>query len=135
MLKVKKSLVEKIIKEESIKIKQLIVLQEEKNNIIKQLDELYEEEIITEVNWADAADVTQNYIAYWDKKFQDPKFKRIPRPKWTQMPEDPGFKSALAAAIQNKTFDIYYHPTKKQFLPRQYSAATHTFGSGAGAGE
>lgn len=42
-MKIKKSLVEQIIKEQSEKIKQIAVLQEERKNIVKQLNELYEE--------------------------------------------------------------------------------------------
>jgi len=47
-MKIKKSLVEQIIKEEAIKIKKLIVLKEEKENILKQLNELYEENLSEE---------------------------------------------------------------------------------------
>jgi hypothetical protein len=43
-MKLKKSLVEQIIKEEALKIKKIMVLKEEKERIIKQLNELYEEE-------------------------------------------------------------------------------------------
>lgn len=43
-MKIKKSLVEQIIREESEKIKKLIILKEEKKRIIKQLNELYEED-------------------------------------------------------------------------------------------
>lgn len=42
-MKVKKSLVEQIIKEEAVKVKKLIALNEEKKAIFKQLNELYEE--------------------------------------------------------------------------------------------
>jgi hypothetical protein len=47
-MKIKKSLVEQIIKEEAMKIKKLIVLKEEKQHILKQLNELYEGENIEE---------------------------------------------------------------------------------------
>jgi len=42
-MKIKKSLLEQIIKEEAMKIKKVMVLKEEKKSIIKQLNELYEE--------------------------------------------------------------------------------------------
>ena len=41
-MKIKKSLVEQIIKEEVVKIKKLIALKEEKHEILKQLNEMYE---------------------------------------------------------------------------------------------
>jgi len=41
---IKKSLFEQIVKEESVKVKKLITLNEEKKNILKQLNELYAEE-------------------------------------------------------------------------------------------
>jgi len=51
-MKVKKSLVEQIIKEETEKIKTLLTLQEERVKIIKQLNELYEEDVdLDEANW------------------------------------------------------------------------------------
>jgi hypothetical protein len=42
-MKIKKSLVEQIIKEEALKVKKLKTLNEEKKAILKQLNELYEE--------------------------------------------------------------------------------------------
>lgn len=42
-MKIKKSLVEQIIKEEAVKVKKLIALQEEKKQILGQLNEMYEE--------------------------------------------------------------------------------------------
>ena len=42
-MKIKQSLVEQIIKEESLRVKRILVLKEEKENILKQLNELYEE--------------------------------------------------------------------------------------------
>lgn len=47
-MKIKKSLVEQIIKEEALKIKRVMVLKEEKNQILKQLNELYEEQTLEE---------------------------------------------------------------------------------------
>jgi hypothetical protein len=43
-MKIKKSEIKQIIKEETIKVKKLMVLKEEKRAIIKQLNELYEED-------------------------------------------------------------------------------------------
>jgi len=43
-MKIKKSIVEQIIKEEAVKVKKLISLNEEKKVILKQLNELYEEQ-------------------------------------------------------------------------------------------
>lgn len=42
-MKIKKSIVEQIIKEEAMKVKKLKILSEEKKTILKQLNELYEE--------------------------------------------------------------------------------------------
>jgi hypothetical protein len=43
---IEKAIVERIIKEEALKIKKLIALKEEKENITKQLNELYESDNI-----------------------------------------------------------------------------------------
>lgn len=141
-MKIKKSLVEQIIKEETEKIKQIKVLQEERKNIMKQLNELYDEGDMAQetgtleeasVNWEDPAAVQQGHIDYWKNQFATNKlYKGIKQPSWTIDPSNPGFQKALEAVKQYKTFDIYYHPAKKQFLPRQYSAKSHTFGGGAG---
>lgn len=141
-MKVKKSVVEQIIKEETEKIVQIKVLQEERKNIMKQLNELYDEcemspkepgSLDEGINWEDQAAVQQGHIDYWKNQFATNKmYKGIKQPSWTIDPNNPGFQKAIEADKQYKTFDIYYHPAKKQFLPRQYSAKSHTFGGGAG---
>jgi hypothetical protein len=47
-MKIEKSLVQQIVREEVIKAKKLIILKEEKQRIIKQLNELYGEDVIEE---------------------------------------------------------------------------------------
>jgi len=52
-MKIKKSIVEQIIREEAVKVKKLMVLQEEKKAILKQLNELYEGDEMDENKFTD----------------------------------------------------------------------------------
>ena len=61
-MQVKKTVVDQIIKEEVVKLSKVIVLNEEKQNILKQLNELYEE--VGPFN--DAGEPTMTHSQYRD---------------------------------------------------------------------
>ena len=52
-MEIKKSVVDQIIKEETLKLQKVILLKEEKGKILKQLNELYEENVMEEESIAD----------------------------------------------------------------------------------
>jgi hypothetical protein len=128
-MKIKKSLIEQIVKEEIQKIKEIKVLQEEKKNIQKQLDELYKEEMDEGIFSKKDYGSSEEFKKFWDKKFDSLKLKNVKRPNWTIEPSE----EVMSAARKYKTFDLYYHPTKKEFLPKKFSAKGHSFGGGSDA--
>jgi len=109
MIKVKKSLVEQIIKEEAIKVKKLITLQEEKKQILKQLNELYEENLSEEEldEWNPFAKQDPAAIAAQTKPLIDALKSQTANTLFTQLLQsDPGsvtnllkiFKERVAAS-------------------------------------
>ena len=98
-MKVKKSLVEQIIKEEAIKMRKLMVLKEEKLQIIKQLNELYEEENALEESAKDDFGV---------KRFRAELEKKLPAvlPVFDNLVEKEGFimKKIAGHPIVGKAF-------------------------------
>jgi hypothetical protein len=125
-----------------MKVKKLVILKEEKQRIIKQLNELYEEENPTMqqtrgikesseldekflglgVDWKNRTEVAEKLA----KKFEDraseysvKSGKQTESPSWSK-PGTPEFEMAVDAAIKFKTLDIVYHPGKKAFQPISY---------------
>jgi hypothetical protein len=155
-MKIKKSLVEQIIKEEAIKVKKLIALKEEKNNILKQLNELYEEGEMQNAQ-PDAAGLfpmeegqveegvggflkglvgipTEETVDAMLQKYFDEIYKGTPveqRANWAQ-PGTDAYAKARQAALDLKSAMIYWHPTLKKFMKKTSSGMQgHTFGGGA----
>ena len=81
-------------------------------------------------------EIDEIFGSKWDKPekaaaaFEKHWGKQEKRPKWST-PGEAGYENALEAAKQHKTADIYYHPHKKQYLPKRYSARGHAFGGGS----
>ena len=127
-MKIKKSLVEQIIREESLKIKKIITLNEEKKVILKQLNELYKEEDMEE--------------GFFSRKTPDEKKQDI-LAKVTRHPALNGEYKRATAGIDGRTEDIFLsylmnHPDKLQYpyfkwdkINRVYvDAADHSDASG-----
>jgi len=156
-MKVKKEVVNAIIKEEAYKIKKLMQLQEQKKRLESTLNELYDDELEEETQQNQTTnpelglDVMEeglfgtklspdnvdnelkkkmdNYYSELLKKYPNGK-----RPNWAT-PGTPQWEKTKQAALQLGSTDIYWNKNKGQFLKRGYSVNGHTFGGGAGMEE
>lgn len=104
-MKVKKSLVEQIIREEVVNIKKLITLNEEKKKIVKKLQELYQETEIDEPPLREEeipqdilAIIPQDQMGEFKQSVQQAKSQQVPQQGQTL---EEGFGGALADKIKS----------------------------------
>lgn len=135
-MKIKKSLVEQIIREETEKLKKLIVLKEEKEQIVKQLNELYEEnsETIEEESVLDLLPPEDKQVAIQDIQQTQVQPQALEEGSLTSgilgkiqnlilgiKQQDPqGVEqaaSAMASKYRNKSFSEIYNDVKQMIQP------------------
>lgn len=143
-MKITKNQLKELIKEEAQKIKVELELQDRKVSILNEIKEMYgdmEEGEIDELfgglfkketpeeKRKKLSDEIINMSQKRQSEYRAKTGKTIPMPKWAQ-PGTPEHEKAINAAMELGTSDIYFNPTKNQFLQRQYAAKGHGFGSG-----
>jgi hypothetical protein len=135
-MKITKTELNNLIKEEVVRQKSLMTLKSRKSSILKEMeeigyaepDQIEKEEELEEGIFG--TKITPENVEEKLKTSMDKRFKDKKRTNWAT-PGTSAWELAKKAAIELNNVDIYWHPAKKQFLPTKYSTSTHTFGGGA----